>query len=285
MIALSNSSPSTTLKDEVAALGAALPDGGTYRGICPKCGGGTSKEASFAISRLKERVFYRCFRAKCHWGGTLIEGCYWSDKIDLPFPKNLRLFQRPYDDLDEPQIEWFRTQFGISPDNRTFWVPSMDVYAYKVVGPDEQHRGWQLRNYLPGALIKNDNYVHRDEPFISWYRPKEVLLGGVVVVEDIPSARKVAACGVASVALLGTSVDYERAYEIAEQCEGFVILALDRGMMQTMVGYRQRYEALWGSVEIWQLQEDLKYVARNRIKEAIFNGKSDFISLPDKDEL
>lgn len=266
--------------DEVQFLAQELAMGQTKRYRCPKCNGGQSGESSFAISKsFQGRVFYCCFRAKCSWRGTIFSGLVTGDKIALPFAKLQRRFDRPTEELDQHQLTWYREKFGLSPDSGVCYCPSKDMYAYKVYGPDAQIRGWQLRDYTPGAVIKADNYLHRDEPFISWYWPKETLLGGVVVVEDIPSARKVASCGVAAVALLGTSIDYERAYEIAAYSESFVILALDRGTLMKAIEYRQRYEILWGSVEIWQLKEDLKDVKRTRIREALYDGKSDFVSV------
>lgn len=268
--------------DEVVALAATLPEGYTTRGICPKCAGGQSRESSLAVSKgTSGRTFYKCFRAKCNWGGTIQSGISIADKIVLP-SKLIRVFDRPVEQLDEQQVRWYREKFGVSPDKDTSYCPDIDMYAYKVYGPDGETRGYHLRSYVSGAAVRALNYNHRDAPFISWYSPKEPQIGGVVIVEDIPSARKVSTCGITSVALLGCSLDFERAYEIASKCEGFVILALDRGTLPIQISYRQKYEPLWGSVEIWQLQEDLKYVDRTRIKEALFNGKSDFISVHSK---
>lgn len=267
--------------DEVQALAAGVLVGNTLRCVCPKCGGGSTKEKSFSISQsVQGRVYFRCFRAKCNWGGKISpSGVEASDPLK---PSRLRTFSDAIEPLDENQVTWYREKFHVSPDKDTFWVPSKDMYGYKIRGPEGQHRGYQLRSYTEGATVKALNYIHRDEPFISWYEPKELQIGGVVIVEDIPSARKVASCGIASVALLGVQIDFERAYEIAGKCENFAILALDRGTLMRAIGYRQRYQALWGSVEIWQLQEDLKHVARTRIREAIFDGKSDFISVHSK---
>lgn len=270
----------TSPYDDVVFLGHALQVGETQRYQCPKCHGGQSSEASFAISKsLYGRIHYCCFRAKCQWRGTISAGVHVGDRIELPFAKRLRIFDRPTEELTSDQIAWYREKFGLSPDSDVRWCDSTQSYAYKVFGPNGQRRGWQLRDYRPGATLRANNYVERDEPFISWYFPDKPEIGGVVIVEDIPSARKVSSCGIASVALLGGAIDYERAYEIAALAENFVILALDRGTLPKQIEYRQRYECLWGSVEIWQLQEDLKYVNRKRIREAIYDGKSDFVGL------
>ena len=270
------------LYDEISFISAGLSPGTSARVVCPKCGGGYSKEKSCAVSLSvgTERTYFRCFRAKCNWGGTVTNGPQTGlPSKDIPFSKRQRQFDRPIEPLDEHQIKWYREKFGVSPDKNTFYCPSKDMYAYQIKGPEGQLRGWQLRSYVPGCSVKALNYVERDEPFISWYYPRVPEIGGVVVVEDIPSARKCQSCGISAVALLGTSIDFERAYEIAGKCENFVILALDRGMLAKQIDYRGMFEPLWGSVEIWQLQEDLKYVSRERIREAIFDGKSDFISV------
>lgn len=265
--------------DEVQVMAETVPLGCTTRFMCPKCAGGVSREkGTFAVSRTDGgRVYFCCFRAKCCWRGTITSGLV-SQVAAAPISK-IRLFTRPTEELTSEQLVWYRTKFGLSPDHGVRFCPSSGMFAYKVYGPDNQVRGWQLRDYNPGVTVKALNYLHRDEPFISWYFPRKPIIGGVVVVEDIPSARKVASCGVAACALLGTAIDFERAYEIASLAENFVILALDRGMLAKQIEYRQKYEALWGSVEIWQLQEDLKYVNRKRIMEALYDGKSDFISV------
>lgn len=267
--------------DEVVLVGATLKPGWTVRVICPKCGGGTQRETSCAVSKdSKGVVFFKCFRAKCNWGGTISQGLTVADVEALKVKRTrIRTLNDPIEPLDAIQVLWYREKFGVSPDKDTYYCSTKDMYAYKVRGPDGQTRGWQLRSYVPGVTVRALNYIERDEPFMAWYFPKLPEIGGVIIVEDIPSARKCATCGIASVALLGNSIDFERAYEIAGKCENFAIIALDRGTLMQAISFRQMYESLWGSVEIWQLQEDLKYVARTRIREAIFDGKSDFISL------
>lgn len=267
--------------EQVSVLAATLEPGATLRTACPKCFGGQSGEKSFSVTRTEEgRVIYKCFRAKCSWGGKILSGSSVTDRTALPFYARRSCFDRPIEALDDNQVRWYREKFGVSPDKDISYCPSRDMYAYRIKGPNGQLRGWQLRSYVEGATLRAQNYVHMDEPFISWHFAKRPLLGGVVVVEDIPSARKASSCGVSSVALLGTAIDFERAYEIASLCENFVIVALDRGMLGQAIKYRQMYEPVWGSVEIWQLNEDLKYVDTKRIKEALLDGKSDFISVP-----
>src|ERR1700741_3009213 len=99
--------PLTEAYEEVELLGATISKGETYRGVCPKCGGGLSKEKSLAVSRTDlGRIFWKCFRGKCSWSGTLNGGTVVSTGIALPFKKYLRIFTRPVEELDSHQIRW-----------------------------------------------------------------------------------------------------------------------------------------------------------------------------------
>lgn len=273
--------------DEVELTAETMTNDSTYRGTCPKCGGGASKERSFSISKdAKGSVFFQCWRATCQYRGKTQRsnplGTPRQDESPRP-----RLFTHPVDKLSDNQILFYRQKFGMSPGSEISWCGAMDRWAYKVFGPDGQTRGYVLRAHHPKAgQLKSLNYVHlRDEPFIGWYTAPQPWVGGVVVVEDMDSARKVSINGISSVALNGCAIDYDRAYEIGRMSEGFVCLALDRGTMKQALEYRQRYETLWGNVEIWQLDQDLKYVPSQRIREAIFGGKTDFISHGKKDTI
>lgn len=279
--------------DEVALRAEGLTYGTTERGVCPRCRGGSSSEKSFVVSRgLGGKVWWTCFRANCDFRGSLMLGSghgigEMADGTSAR-SRSTRYFDRPIEELGDYAIKFFRSKFDFSPGNDIYYCPSLGRYAHRVYGPMGQNRGWVLKAY-DGKEPKAIAYPQRDEPFISWSWPRFPQYSGVVVVEDLESARKVSDAGMKSVALLGTSMDFERAYEIAEQAKDSVvdgvkpavILALDRGTMSTMLAYRRKYELIWGFTLIWQLDQDLKYVTRKRIKKAIENGESDFISLPE----
>jgi hypothetical protein len=280
----------TTTSSEVALIAEGLNDDDSSRGICPKCKGGQSKEHSFSISRGKGGLcFYYCFRATCNYSGTLLLGtrngtgqATYGGKTARA--RTTRIFTRPIEEVTDDQVLWFESQFGFRPSIDVLWCPSLERYAWRVFGPQGQNRGWVLRSYCDTPGPKSLAYPHRDEPFISWSFPEGggPKFGGTVIVEDLASARKVSDAGITAVALLGTHIDYERAYEIRKYSDGPIHLALDRGTMGLMVKYRAKFASVWGHCTIWQLDKDLKFVSRTRIREAIENGFTDFISLPDE---
>lgn len=264
---------------EVEMIGATLKMGETARLLCPKCRGGSSGEKSFICSRdVGSVVLYHCFRATCTFSGRIGMAPSLHDHTS-PRVRARRAMEHPVEPLDKEDIEMFRAVFGITPDRDTYWCPSMERYAHRVYGPIGQNRGWVLRDYAGHKVPKALAYPYSDlaEPFISWYYPNKELESCVVVVEDMLSAKKVADSGFKAVALLGTWIDIERAYEIADISSGRAVhLALDEGTVATMLSYRDKFECIFGPAKVWLLKDDLKYIERNRIRKAVLDGELNF---------
>jgi hypothetical protein len=267
-----------TLKVEL--LTQTLGKGESIRTICPKCGGGSSAEKSFLCSRDGGgMVFYKCFRASCDYRGKAVLGAPESGME--PRQRKLHSFTREIKPLSPDQIVWWRHKFGINPDNDVYWCPSLDRDAIRVYGPEGQHRGWVLRDWTKMGQPKTIGYPERDEPFIGWYPTGSTHPGGpVVVVEDLISARKVCDAGFTAVALNGTTMNWEIAFEIRET-HPFIELALDKGTMNLMIGYKDRFSTLFDGIRIWSLDKDLKYVSRERIRKAMVDGQINFLEIPD----
>lgn len=267
---------------EILAMAKNLGVGQTARGICPRCKGGTSNEKSFAVTRdLGATLRFICFRATCKFFGKQSMGTQFLNDSDPPVRTKTSEFRYEVSELTDDDIDIFRSTYGINLNRKvTFWCEEKRMFAHKVRGPSYQFRGWVLRDYLGVTPIKSLVFpTSSEEPMISWEFPGEDYAPGVVVVEDWLSAKKVADSGMKAVALLGTFIDLERAYEIKQfnDYNGPICLALDRGTMPMMVKYRDKFGIIWGDdVEIWSLKDDLKYVSRKRIREAV-DGKRDFI--------
>jgi hypothetical protein len=266
--------------EQLRLLTEGLGRGQTERDVCVVCGGGDSKEKSFSVSRdEKGNIFWVCFRASCGFQGRLMVG----PRVGLPefvqrrpHATRLRFFNKDLTELSNEQKEFFKQEFDLVDRTGVKYCPEMDRYAISVLGPLGEMRGWVLRAF-DNREPKTLSFPHRDEPFMSWTWKLGSESQDVVVVEDQMSAFKVREAGFRALALLGTHINYDRAYEIASQ--GRVIhLALDKGTMPRMLVYRDKYGPVWDTVKIWQLDKDLKYVSRKRIKEAVLEGKYDFIS-------
>lgn len=280
------SGPKARIWAEIEFLASGLAAGESSRGICPKCLGGSSGERSFLCSRDSRGIaYFICFRATCGYRGQ-IDVLLGPKGDQEPRKRKTHRFNRPVESLTEAQIKWYRAKFDINPGVEVYWCPTMERFAHRVYGPLGQHRGWLLRDYVSDLHPKALAYPEKeDENWIGWFNPSEInqddSFTPVVVVEDLVSARKVADAGYRSVSILGThNFDFDVIYEIRAETDS-IVLALDRGTLPLMLKYRSKYELLFDDIIIWQLDQDLKYVSRKRIREAMEDGKPDFVSYPD----
>lgn len=283
--------PTGRIWAEVEFLAAGLASGESSRGVCPKCLGGSSGEKSFLCSRDTRGIaYFICFRATCGYRGTvdihLGPGSSKGPALSPEPPRKVYSFRRELRQLTESQVKFWRAKFDINPGNEVYYCPEMERFALRVYGPQGQHRGWELK--LIGGTDRQKTISYPEQEFgafIGWFNPSEVAdkdeFSPVIVVEDLISARKVSDAGYRAVALLGTTkFGLEEVYEIRAETDS-IVLALDRGTMNLMLRYRQKYGLLFDDIVIWQLDKDLKYVSRQRIREAVEDGKPDFISHPD----
>jgi hypothetical protein len=268
------------LKTKIELMAQTLQKEESVRTICPKCSGGSSAEKSFLCSRSSGGiVFYKCFRASCGYRGKVVLGPL--EEGLTPKSRKLHSFTRELKTLSPDMVVWWRAKFGINPGNDVYWCPSLARDAIRVYGPEGQHRGWVLRDWTGQSEPKTIAYPERDEPFVGWYPTDSTHPGGtVVVVEDLISARKVCDAGFTSVALNGTTLNWEIAFEIREMHSG-IELALDKGTMPQMIGYKNKFGTLFDEITIWSLDKDLKYVSRERIRKAVVDRKINFLEVPD----
>lgn len=275
-----NSTTTEAHKAVLELLCSQLHFGETRREVCPKCHGGSSKERSFSYSRdLGSICYFKCFRDKCGFRGRFTLAPSHSDATSAR-TQNHRDFRHTVEPLNDSDVSIFRELFDVNPDRSIYWCPELNRYAHRVYAPDGAQRGWQARDYCGLEQVKAISYPFKDltGPFVGWYIPDLPIAEGVVVVEDLMSSKKVSDSGYNCVALLGTWIDLERAYEIKEVAKGGTVhLALDEGTMASMIKYRDKLGAIWeDNVKIWLLKKDLKYVSRERIREAFRDGAINF---------
>lgn len=277
--------PKRSYEPEISLMMADLTRDQSKRTLCPVCKGGNSGEKSFVYSRDSGGTgYYICFRASCGVRGQ-VGGIGPAQPDDHPASKPIA-FNRVLQPLTPYQREYFVGKFGYTPGRDMFYCNEMGMFAHKIMGPLGEHRGWILKSY--GAYPQSLSYPSTNDPWQGWFSPNVTVperedridkTGVVLIVEDVNSARKVSDAGFDSVALLGTNLNWDKAMEIAEWSRD-VILALDKGTMAVMQGYRERYSTLFDQVTIWSLEEDLKYVTRRRIREGVLNGRTDFVTEP-----
>ena len=142
-----------------------------------------------------------------------------------------------------------------------------------VYGPDGLKRHENFRSYdgsLPKTLLNRQS----DEETISWYRwtkYNKIL----VVVEDQPSAVRLAEAGLDSVALLGVLLNPARIQEIRRQNYERVWLALDNDATAHAVKLGWQLRARLPQLRIKALNKDVKDMSPEE-----FQSFVDEVSLP-----
>lgn len=246
----------------------------TRHELCPKCGGGESKEKGFSLSKdTHGYLYWRCFRASCGYRGSTGGG----SKGKRTASREAKVLSDPVIALTEDQTDYFSDEYGVdSVRNNLYYVPTQDAFAFKIKASSGGGIGWQLR-WFDGRKPKCKSYPEvRTMPFMGWWG--HTSQKGLVVVEDPLSAMKVASVGgTHSVALLGTHMSHEHAYCIREH-SAHLILALDKGTLDLALSYRDKFADLFEKITIWTLDKDLKYVTRERISAAIAKNATDFIT-------
>ena len=260
-----------SVREEVRLLAMDLPLGETMKGICPRCEGGSSNEASFSITRDASNVLlYNCYRASCptggavHVSGELIQ-TKWKPRSIINFYTGERLPLRPED------IAYFYNRFGINKSAAAKFISRTErgEYLFPVMSPQQYERGFVVRQPAwkgikpPNSPVVGKKkailYPHNDAPMQSWYFSKSARYAStVVIVEDALSAIRVAQAGMTGVALLGASLNNDTVREIAHYKPKEVILALDADATDQAFRLGRKYGLAFPNFRVAILEEDLK---------------------------
>ena len=240
----------------LSAILASLDDADSIRTVCPYCGGGTSKEASFNATREGSTYYWKCFRASCGRAGQK------GNVNRLTSPRKERNTRKWEGDCEQLPNEWrafLEAKVGFTPwhlhTSGAMYADREHRIAYPIFDPMGRRRGWLLRAYDQREL-KALTYPERvDEPHLSHYRTR-VGDRHAIIVEDIPSAVR-ASLYTNAVALLGTGVRFDDAMEIAAHYR-HVTWALDKDAASLSLKWHLKYGCLFEQSEILLLEKDLK---------------------------
>lgn len=252
----------------LGAILASLDDVDSVRTVCPYCGGGTSREASFNATREGETYYWKCFRASCGRAGKKGN----VNRLTSPQRKrNTRLWEGECEQLSDEWRAFLQAKVGFTAwhvdVSGAMYAPKEHRIAYPIFDPMGRRRGWSLRSY-DGSTPKVLTFPERtDEPHLSYYRSRNMGQGHCIVVEDIPSAVR-AARFTSSVALLGTGVRFDDALEIAAHFN-HVTWALDKDAIKLSLKWHNKYSGLFSSSRIIMLEHDIKDMGEEEICELI----------------
>jgi hypothetical protein len=184
----------------------------TWRGICPDCHGGTSKERSFDIRRDSSSYTYKCYRNSCGiWGRIPVRGTVFVADHVRPVaslnPYNGELTPLPKDVMNNLSGRWGMTYIDAIRVGRWQWAVQDRRIYMPIINIAGIEIGAQLRQLsAPSQKAKTETHKAADEPLLSWYTRRDSLLPDLTayIVEDIPSAIKLSRHVPIAIALLGT---------------------------------------------------------------------------------
>ena len=260
--------------------------------LCPWCGGGESKEPSFAITRTSEAAAkYCCHRASCGRASRLaVWGFRLEPILDDSAQKGKQFTPRLYTgDTFELGDEWLaelldRYEIGLPEIRREGWREEIGSgnLVVPVRSPLGVVRGIEVRRskvQIPHvAGPKTKSYRFLDEPWLGWFRTLNTgpdsqgestgrNSGPVVLVEDVISALKVSRhfqCA----SLMGSHITLEMLLEVLEitGVNQEIILALDRDATSKALKFVVEWRFLAPNFRCVPLSKDLKYSTDKEIK-------------------
>lgn len=236
-------------RDDVILTYAHIPPGTTMSGqLCPKCDGGTSHETAMSVGRTAYGLWWKCHRASCGFVGNEQFSGSSSNEQGPVKPKFIRQFKR--EPIPFALEEALFSMYSIDGDtmDRAEWAytANYDGHGARVIfpiyGPDGRVRGEVFRSYSGDQPKTFTVSFGEGDNMMCWYRFKKY--GKIlVIVEDVPSALRLAQDHkVDAVALLGTTLNYERIKEIKDQEYDRVLLCLDRDATFKAIKYKLMFD-------------------------------------------
>lgn len=252
--------------------------------LCPWCGGGTTHERSFAVTRTSEAAaLYVCHRASCSRSGRL---AVWGFKLrqiefkggaDTASEEGKTFTPRVYSgDTTELGEEWaaeLLELYSLQRDEANWSGWRTEASSGNLVCPVRSPlgvvRGLEVRRSKVQVPIipspKTVTYRLLDEPWLGWYRG--INTGPIVLVEDAISALKVSrhfqvAC------LHGSHIDLDMLLEVISIAgsKDEIILALDRDATSKALKFVVEWRFLAPNFRAVPLSNDLKYESDATIK-------------------
>lgn len=224
---------------QLALEGAILEPGESVRMVCPFCGGGTSKEKTLVLTHRDDgALLFVCHRSACtgrgHLGGGLgvgpLVGAYAVRQPQRAAPVATEVVDLP--DSIRADLQG-RLRFVTFPSHWKY-APALNRVMQPVLSPKWERRGWIARSYA-GAVPKTLSYKEvLDQPYLHWAFGRNGT--HVMVVEDIPSAERIAEAGQIGCALMGTHCANDCLDEIVDVVRTgprILVIALDRDAMKS----------------------------------------------------
>lgn len=225
---------------------------------------------SRSMSVTKDRIMlkYHCFRATCSRGsGILIHNSIElprTTKKFIPTKYEYRLRNLSKKELSYLQENYFISaeqvsQHGImfNKDKQMYVFPIKDIRGYTI--------GYVDRDYTGTKKLKAISSWFNESPKLHFVVSHESTIGGVLIVEDIPSAIR-AGKHMTTAALMGSNISADQAQHLAALFRN-VVLALDEDAFAKAVLLRSKYSYYFDSFTLLRLTKDIKNMNPQELEE------------------
>lgn len=269
------SSPATFKRITILQAAARLGIGESSKETsCPQCGGGTSREKCFSITRTPVAVLYHCYRASCG-----LKGAYKNTNIpvtSLTKPHEggeYRPFTEPTLPLPEGYYKLLTERYGLTGGeiqrNQIVWGPSLQRVLYPILGPYGARLGMVGRTYAANEHPKS--LIYWEQGNLRFHIPDQSpdpKKEKVFLVEDQVSSMRVARFE-PTVALLGTHLDKRSAVWLSRKFREVVVL-FDIGADMSAYKLVREYGSMFRKMKVVpRLPFDPKDMTDDDLKEVI----------------
>lgn len=260
---------------ELELEAATLEPGQSIRMVCPFCGGGSSNERSLSLTHAEDgAILFHCYRAHCGASGAL-GGARRLKRIATPPPvrkdsrvkENIEYRLRTIPSGFLPPC-WGMPDFVLHVAG-VLWDEDTQRLALPIWGPLGQLRGRVLR--VPpgsGVMPKTLTWMYEDVPVLSWWGSPHN--ESVIVVEDIPSAMRLAHLNYRAVALNGTHLSDDAVEELDSNATN-VLWALDPDAVGKAIAWLVRTRMYFNQCSVLNIDKDIKDMTDTEVESWLSN--------------
>jgi hypothetical protein len=244
-----------------------LTDGESTAGqLCPMCKGGSTGEHTLSVSRVGERLLWKCHRASCGFSGASGSkqvGGY-GGRTRTPVLRGVvgRTHYRNATVIPEETLERISQAYYLEP--RHLKQLGWDEHYSRVVLPVVSWSGEIIGSVLrseSGGSPKALSYT--EDNAVGFFRNRES--ESLIVVEDLYSALR-ASDYINAAAILGTHLNDERISFIRSTGCAVVYLALDADAYDKVIGYVKKYRNDVRMIPV-KLPKDLKNMSPSELED------------------
>ena len=245
-----------------------IGEGTTYAGqLCPACQGGRTGERTLSVSRRNGSITWYCHRASCGFKGSSAGGRDHSGPVKTQCRGAVgRAYIREAEQPPPAIALYLCEKYGLTDYARQrsgiAWLRDEERIVLPVFSPQGECLGAVLRS-LSGAEPKT--ITHTEPLAMAFYTHRRSR--DLIIVEDQLSAIR-ASEYMNAVALLGTNLNEDRAYEIYRQKYERIFLALDADAREKQAQLIIKHRGLL-KLNPLMLKKDIKNQSKEELEELI----------------